>query len=292
MSDDLEMLRTEGGAVALGALTPAEGEAFQRELERSPELAREFAEYLEVAALLAHSAPSVAPPPALRERIMREVAGVRPLAARVVARDEENASTGGTPDARTGSAAAPNGGELAGARVTPMRSRPLAAALPWLAAAAALLGVVWTSRALQDERDARVAAEGKSEALRAQVASLDSVVSAILAPDVQTVKLSAQGAPPSARMYWNTQSRQVVLAAFNLQPAPRGRTYQLWGIEAGKKPVSLGTFNTGTDAGVRASFRAPDGVKIAVGAVTEEPAGGSTQPTTTPFLVGEFKGGA
>lgn len=292
MSEDYEMLRHEGGAVALGALSPAEAQAFQREIERSPELAREFAEYQEIAALLAHAAPPVTPPALLRDRVMRDAQGVRSIAGCVATRDAGSSAFGATPNIGGKPARTPNDQRSSTSTVVPMRSRPLAVALPWLAAAAALLGVVWTSRSLQDERVARVAAEGRSEALRAQVSSLDSVVSTLLAPDVQTVKLSAQGAPPSARMYWNTQSRQVVLAAFNLQPAPRGRTYQLWGIEAGKNPVSLGTFNTGTDAGARVSFRAPGGVKIAVGAVTEEPAGGSPQPTTTPFLVGEFKGGA
>lgn len=286
MSATSEELRNEGGAVALGALTAAEAQAFQRELERSPALAREFAEYQEIAALLAYAAPPVAPPAALRERVMREASGIRSIVRGAAPSALPNAND------RMPSEVGRDARAQGVTPVTPMRSRPLAMALPWLAAAAALLGVVWTSRALQDERASRVAAEGRSAALRAQVASLDSVVSALLAPDVQTVKLSAQGAPPSARMYWNTRSREVVLAAFNLQPAPSGRTYQLWGIETGKKPVSLGVFNTSTDQGARVSFRAPEGVKIAVGAVTEEPSGGSTQPTTTPFLVGEFKGGA
>ena len=267
-------LREEGGAVALGALSGAESQAFQREVERSPELARELAEYQEVAGLLALAAPAVAPPSSLRDRIMRDATGVSPIS---------RASASLSQGRETPPNVAPN--------ASASRSRPLAIAVPWLAAAAALLGVIWTGRSLREERDARVAAEGRSGALSAQVASLDSVVSALLAPDVQTVKLSAQGAPPSARLYWNTQSSQVVFAAFNLQPAPRGRTYQLWGIEAGKNPVSLGTFNTGNDATARASFRAPQGVTLAVGAVTEEPEGGSPQPTTTPFLVGQFKAG-
>ncbi|MEO7965579.1 MAG: anti-sigma factor [Gemmatimonadaceae bacterium] len=270
-------IRDEAAAVALGAMSAPESQAFQGELERSPELARELDEYLEVAALLALAAPVTAAPASLRDRIMNNVAGVRPISR--AARSDESQ---GAPPNVTGTASA---------TVSSGRSRPLAIALPWIAAAAALLGVVWTGRSLDEERGARVAAEGRNGALRAQVASLDSVVSALLAPDVQTVKLSAQGAPPSARLYWNTQSRQVVFAAFNLQPAPKGRTYQLWGIERGKNPVSLGTFNTGSDASARASFRAPAGVKLAVGAVTVEPEGGSPQPTTTPFLVGQFKAG-
>jgi anti-sigma-K factor RskA len=92
-------------------------------------------------------------------------------------------------------------------------------------------------------------------------------------------------------MFWNRASNQVVLVAFALPPAAPGRTYQLWGIASGKgqKPVSLGTFNTSANGEVRLSVTVPAGLQIAVGAVTEEPAGGSPQPTTTPFLVGQLQ---
>lgn len=266
MSNDDPTLREEGGAYALGALSAAERAALEAEMARSAELAREVREHQEVAALLALAAPRVAPPASLRERILSDAAAVRPL--HTAARD-------GEPSA-------------AAARAT--RSRPLALVLPWLAAAGALLGVMWTSRQLQETRDARVMAERENAALRSQVASLDSVVTTLLAPDVQTVKLSATGAPPAARLYWNTRSNRVILAAFDLPRAPSGRTYQLWGIETGRNPVSLGTFNTGDDQSARASFEVPPGVQLAVGAVTEEPEGGSPQPTTQPFLVGSIGG--
>jgi anti-sigma-K factor RskA len=165
--------------------------------------------------------------------------------------------------------------------------------VPWLALAASLLVIVSTRKTLDAERAAHAVADQANQqlnqSLRGQVATLDSVVTTLLAPDVETVKLSSTGAPPAARMYWNTRNNQVVLAAFNLRPAPTGRTYQLWGIETGKDPVSLGTFNTGADGAGRVRLSVPNGVKIAVGAVTEEPEGGSPQPTTKPFLVGQLR---
>ena len=79
-----------------------------------------------------------------------------------------------------------------------------------------------------------------------------------------------------------------MLTAQNLPPAPNGRTYQLWGIAANQQPVSLGTFNTQADGSVLLTMSMPEGVRFDVSAVTEEPAGGSPQPTTQPFLVGNW----
>jgi anti-sigma-K factor RskA len=254
-------IHDEMAALALGALDPAERAALEEELSRSPALAREADEYRQVAALLAFAAPAVIPPPALRARILADARDVRPI---------------GTAHSRP-------------ARIDEAPRNAIGRIVPWLAAAAALVFAFVTRDRLADERLARSDADSTNASLRAQVASLDSVVTTLLSPDVESVKLTATGAPPSARMYWNTRSNQVVLAAFQLRPAPRGRTYQLWGIETGKAPVSLGTFNTSNNGEQRVRFSVPAGVKIAVGAVTEEPEGGSPQPTTTPFLVGQLK---
>jgi anti-sigma-K factor RskA len=257
-------IRDEMAAFALGALEPGERESLEGELSRSPELAREVDEYRQVAALLAFAAPPVVPPPALRQRILADARAVRPIGS-----------------ARSSLPNEPRAG------VKPWTA--VGRIVPWLALAASLAFAFVMRDRLTTERQARRIAEGTNASLRSQVASLDSVVTTLLSPDVESVKLTSTGAPPSARMYWNTKSNEVVLAAFQLQPAPRGRTYQLWGIETGKPPVSLGTFNTSDRGERRVRFSVPVGVKIAVGAVTEEPEGGSPQPTTTPFLVGQLK---
>jgi anti-sigma-K factor RskA len=88
-------------------------------------------------------------------------------------------------------------------------------------------------------------------------------------------------------MYVNSATRQVIPATFHLAPAPQGRTYQLWGIGKGGTPVSIGTFNTTANGEGRLVATAPAGLTIDVGAITEEPTGGSVQPTSTPFLVGQ-----
>jgi anti-sigma-K factor RskA len=106
---------------------------------------------------------------------------------------------------------------------------------------------------------------------------------------VQAVTVSGSGPAPSAKYFLDRRAGRIVIAASSLPPAARGRTYQLWGIETGKPPVSLGTFNTDSSGRALASVAVPAGLRIAVTAVTDEPSGGSPQPTTPPFLAATWK---
>lgn len=164
-------------------------------------------------------------------------------------------------------------------RVRPIRRTGRFAA-SWLAAAAGFVLALLLGSAWWRERDLR------SE-LATRVAEQDELLTSLLAPDVGVANLAASGQPPSARLFWDAKRQRVVVAVFNLPPAPAGRTYQLWAIAKGQPPVSVGTFNTGADGQVRTVLTAPGGSHaFDLTAVTEEPAGGSPQPTQNPFLVG------
>jgi len=159
--------------------------------------------------------------------------------------------------------------------------------VPWLVAAASLVLAVGFGYVYLRER---AALQQSSAALAAKTDSLaarDSLIATIFSPDVVTAALSATGKPPSARLFWNQARRRVVMAVFQLPPAPAGRTYQLWAIAQGKKPVSLGVFNTAADGRLTAAMDVPPGLTFELTAVTEEPAGGSPQPTQQPFLLGK-----
>lgn len=231
---------------ALGALDPAERAEFERHLATCPSCQAEVQSFREVAGLLAASAPAAAPPPELRERVLRTAREVRPIAAR-------------------------------------RRS----VVLPLAAAAAVVFAIVggsgyWraqaTNRALRDS-------------LATTTAELDStrqVVAALLDSTVAITDLAATGKAPSMRLYWNRTRNIVVVAAFDLPPAPTGRTYQLWAIAKGRAPVSVGTFNPPPSGRAIVALQMPAGVQPEVSAVTEEPAGGSPQPTQQPFLIGSW----
>ena len=234
---------------ALGALGPGERAAFEAHLADCATCRSEVQSLREVAGLLAHAAPAATPPPALRERVLREARRARPLAA---------------------------------------RRRPLR---PWIGAAASLVLAVAAGLGYWRASHARDALTRALAAARDTIAVRDSLVVTLLAPDVGTAALAASGKPPSARLFWSPSRHRVVMAVFNLAPAPAGRIYQLWAI-AGGKPISLGLFNTAPDGRVTVAMDvARELASFQLTAVTEEPAGGSLQPTQQPFLVGKLSGG-
>jgi len=161
--------------------------------------------------------------------------------------------------------------------------------LAWLAAAAALVLALGAGYGYWRERSARRALEQAVVLARDSLTARDSLLNAVLAPNVGTADLAATGKPPSARLFWNPAGRVVVIAVYDLPPAPAGRTYQLWGIATGKAPVSLGVFNPGPSGRLTMALPVPAELVFHVTAVTEEPAGGSPQPTQTPFLIGEVR---
>lgn len=174
-------------------------------------------------------------------------------------------------------------------RVLAVARRPRQVA--WLAAAASLVLAIGLGHGYWRERRDRQALERVVAAAHDSLAARDSLLSAVLAPNVGTANLAATGKPPTARLFWNPARRVVVIAVYDLPPAPAGRTYQLWGIATGKAPVSLGVFNPGPNGRLTKALAVPAELVFQVTAVTEEPAGGSPQPTQTPFLIGEVRRG-
>ena len=256
-SIDREELRTLAAAYALDALDAEEARAFESLLASSPELQREVAEYREVSALLALEAPSetVSPPgwDRVEDRIVPVDRGVLPF--------------------RKGA-----------------RGRQLRAVLTWAAAAAAVLTVGGLglrvrdlSRQLNRARDSAVQAS-------TQLAASEEILNEILGAQTVFTLTSTVAPEPAIRVYWNRETNVWVLHAANLTPAEAGRVYQLWFIRDGE-PVPSITFNSEPDGQALVSLAAPLEIEgLTAAAVTEEPAGGSAQPTTAPILVGELGG--
>lgn len=266
-------------AYVLGALEEEERLSFELALHGSSELQREVAELREVAGLVALAVRPVAPPASLRERIVSDARAVRPIAPRLAEAAQRREPSPPAPlRAVTRDAVRP------GWKLSQM--------LGWVAVAASLVGVVVAQNRYREQSGRVRDLTAANSELRTQLSARDSLLGVVLGPQVETIRLSASGAPPSARMFWNRGSREVVLVAFALPNAPSGRTYQLWAIAKGKSPVSLGTFNTTAAGEGHLTVKIPEGLEIATGAVTEEPAGGSSQPTSTPILVGNLTAGS
>lgn len=262
---DESSLRDLSAAYALGALSPEETRAFESYLATSAEARQEVAELRETAALLALSAPGADPAPGLRARVLDAIAAskVRPLPS--------------SPSARPPDAA---------------RRQP--SPLLWGALAASILvaiGLGVRSRRIGNEltqRDSTIAEQVRMLAEQGQrLATSDSTLASLLSPGVQLVQLTASGDPkPQIQLFWDRRRHTAVLHASNLKPVPQGRTYQLWFIKDGK-PVPSVTFGVApAGEALVPQVAVPTEGQLSAAAVTEEPEGGSPQPTTPILLVG------
>ena len=256
--DDTAM-RDLAAAYVLGALAPEEARAFEAFMASSPEARREVDEYRETAALLALGGEERRPPPELRARVQAATAGARTRPLRVERR-------------------------------SPWRP------ILWVGLAAALLAVVWLglrTRSLGEELAARDSAiaelERRVNELGQGVFDRDAILAAVLSRDVQLVQLTASGDPdPAIQIFWDRARNTALVNAIGLQPAPQGRTYQLWWIRDGK-PVPSVTFDVRADgARVVRGVSVPSDGELSAAAVTQEPAGGSQQPTSPILLVGQL----
>ena len=170
----------------------------------------------------------------------------------------------------------------------------------WIAAAASVLLVVSIGllaaliRDRQTVRDALKAELAQSagtrtsnDSLRSLIASRDSMITGLIGRDVAVMSLTSAGAKaPYARMFWDTARNTWILAAHNMPELRAGRTYQLWLVTKTAK-ISAGTFSpTNGEAVVRATYALARDSLEAI-AVTEEPAGGVTQPTGVPIIAGK-----
>jgi anti-sigma-K factor RskA len=89
-------------------------------------------------------------------------------------------------------------------------------------------------------------------------------------------------------MWWTEPRRAGYFVASGLPAVPAGKTYQLWVVVAGGKPVSAGVFPV--DPRGEAALRVgpmPAAEPAEIFAVTLEPAGGLPAPSGPMYLAGK-----
>ena len=249
-----DQLGDQAAAYVLGALTPADRQAFEAHLAECAVCAAEVRGLTSVAAALAHLAPPADPAASVRARLLaalakRSASSVSWLAV---------AASVALAVALGGYAA-----QLRG-RVTGLESRLREA----------------TVRAEANERQV---ADARRTAFEAQ-----SEVAVLAAPDLARIDLAGQPAAPSAsaRAFWS-RSRGLVFTASNLPAPPPGRAYQLWVLTAQPAPISAGMLTPDANGRVNARFDTPADLPRPVAmAVTLEPEGGVPAPTGDKYLVG------
>ena len=243
-------LRDLAAAYVLGALDPDEAREFERLLATSPDLAREVLELREVGGLLARGAPRVEPDPSLRRHVLDRVALERRTA---LARP-------------------------------PTRRLPR---LAWAAAAAGIAGVALFARQAGRAGERVAALERQRDSLAGELVERERILDAILGSSTVQFRLTSPSDPqPGIQVFWNRQTNVWVLHAVALRPAPAGRVYQLWFLKEGEA-IAASTFDSEADGDVVVTVPGPaDRAGLTGAAITEEPAGGSPQPTSAPILVG------
>jgi anti-sigma-K factor RskA len=248
---------------ALGALDGEEKQAFEAHVRTCSACARDLKTAQQRVALLGLAAPAVAPPPSVKESLMRRARAER--APEAVRRQEA---------------------------VRPERLRGFAWLTPAFGVAtvffATLAALIW----MKDVRDNRRIDELQSQLALAQSRTVEIAKAAeetdelVGVPGTMQVALAQQlgSAAGRAGVLYNSRMGMVMYAG-QMAPAPEGKSYQLWVVPSTGAPISLGVFSA-TDSNVAMSAHVPQGTVAKAFAVTVEPRGGMPQPTGPKVLVG------
>ncbi|MDK1472103.1 anti-sigma factor [Streptomyces sp. 549] len=243
-------LHTLTGAYAVHALSTSEREEFERHLAACTSCTQEVGELTETAERLGR-AVAVAPPPELRQRVLRQVTTVRQEPPR------------------------PSGGASAVGPGRRVRAVPRFLLAACLAVAAAFGGVAaWQYQSAQDARQQARQAEQRTEELAGVLAAPDARMRSDRLSDGATVTVVVSA----------ERDRAAFLASGMPEP-PSGKVYQLWFDDGGTmRPAGL---MPSAASGEAVLLEGKVGDASGMG-VTVEPAGGSPQPTSQPLAVMEF----
>ncbi len=156
----------------------------------------------------------------------------------------------------------------------------------WAVAAVLLamtLFTTWQARHLEDQV-ARLRTQ--TEELAAEADNYRRALKIISDPQTQAIALNATGPVPPVHAYWS-ESLGLALAARDLPAPASGRTYQLWVVPKDGAPISAGTFHPAASGELLLVSASPaEMARAAALAISDEPFGGSPQPTTQPLWVG------
>lgn len=213
-----------------------------------------------VVAQLAHAATDTQPPAALRGKIMDAVKPPAETTRSVVPIEKPNRS----------------------------EPRPMFPAWAWVAAAALALVTGYTIRQMNNQNDqlAQLRKQMKiatiqNQMLQNQLDMNRMVAMVMMSPDSVPLKLMPKDKKmPMVHAYLHPHMG-VAITADQMPSMPSARTLQLWFMPKTGKPMSVAIFHP--DAAGQIALVAPVNMprnEIAALVVTDEPSGGSPQPTT------------
>lgn len=272
---------------ALHALPQDEADAVEESLvsaarEQRASMLAHIAATREVAAgLVADADLDVAPPPALRERVLEEVRAARAAAAASGGDDPGEAgagagvAAGAETDSEDGVGAVHDLGRERRRRRSTLTAVAAVAAAVVLVVGGALLGRL-TDGAEHDLPTAAPPAETMP----------DSVSEMLSSPDLEMIRGQVDGAG-SATVLASRSADMAVITMTDLPDPGQGRAYQLWLMGPDHDPIPAGTMESG-QVGPSATAQLPGIGDSAQIGLTEEPAGGSPAPTGDVLLALEL----
>jgi hypothetical protein len=258
---------------AIDALDESEATVLHTHLATCEECPRELAEWRDAAALLALYAEPVAPPAALRARLLENLrAAPHPSSAQ----NDPDANSGNEFNSGTGN-------------VLPLRRSPdtgeqklfVSKSVLWSGALAAALVILALTIAL-------VVLWKRDHQLGAELARARETKELLTTPDVRITQLAGTSVAPRARakLALDKRAGRAALFAYDLPPTPAGKAYQLWFI-AGGTPIPGKVFATDPTGRAEIDEEIPAGARNAtLFAVTLEPEQGTKAPTGDKYLLG------
>jgi len=287
-------LRDMAPAYVLGSLNSDEQAAFERALATSVELAQEVLAYRNVVARIG-SVGEVAPPPAIRARFLERIAAQKATAVAPSAPPVALAAAPPAAESRPFTVSRGNAPRTS-SEMQPRDRRWLTGIMAVGLAASLLFGVqrnsqVTTLTATLAQRDSILTQRDSLLAVRNLVlAQRDSALNIVLEAERSLVMVNLVSTPtdgPGIQFFWDVKKGTAMIHAFRLKPAAPGRAYQMWLIKDGKAVPSRVFSANADEHGLVWGIEMPtDSKGVSAVAITDEPAGGSLQPTTTPFMVG------
>ena len=287
-----EQAREALEALALDALDASERDAVMAHVATCAICQSELAALEHTAGALMYAATPIAMSPAQRDRIRAR------LMARAAADRTSNDPLAAATPLRVESGRAAARADVAPIR-PPTRASRVFGPAAWMAMAATLVAILGVGAFLKAsrERDAArallaavQAASGTQlaalDSMRASLRSREQMIANLIGPQVAVMTLtSTMPTAPTARMFWDQQHDAWTFVAHHVPMPKTGRTYQMWLVTPSAK-ISAGTFMPSPDGEVmmQATYAMPKDSLAAV-AVTDEPMGGSAQPTTAPMMV-------
>lgn len=295
--EDRDQLAEDLVAYALGVLEPAQRRVVEAQIAASPTLQERVQTLAATVDQLGYGAPQVAPPPAVKDRLLARIAAEQGAPARAASRVNPLRPPGGPRR-----------------RQNPLRQAQRQAqswldlATGWklttVAAMSALCILLAATYALQRElsqvntalatvqtqltkletanRELQQLNVGLQQQLQQQRTQLASLVSG---DQVVTLAANDTDANASGMLFVNNDS--LTLLVHGLDPLPSTQTYQLWLIPEGGAPVSSGLVTLTATEGPSVITGLPrEAEEFAAVGLSIEPVEGSRQPTGPIVLLG------